>query len=129
MRITSTLLALATVTTASPITKRTTSNTATDIWPVSNFTVGCSPAACVYKFAVTRVAGPNNPGFNTTCTGNDFTSDWHPCADSSVSAKIVPKTYPEWEVDVCHKYDTADKMGWIEAFANATVEDGVEGVE
>ncbi|RAO70655.1 uncharacterized protein BHQ10_006667 [Talaromyces amestolkiae] len=118
------LMALVTLTTASPITKRTT-DTVTDSWPVSGFSVGCSPAACVYKFAVTRAAGPYNPGFNTTCEGNDYTSDWQSCGDSSVSAKIVPKTSPFWEVDVMHTYDTVNKEGWAQALANATVEDTV----
>jgi hypothetical protein len=119
------LMALATLTTASPITTKRTTDTATQSWPVSGFTVGCSPAACVYTFTVTRAAGSTNPGFNTTCEGNDSTSDWQKCAESSVSARIVPKTSPFWEVDVMHTYDTVDQDGWAQAWANATVENTV----
>lgn len=119
------LMAMATLTTASPISTKRTTDTATDSWPVSGFSVGCSPAACAYKFSVTRTAGTTSPGFNTTCEGSDYTSDWQACADSSVSAKIVPKTYPFWEVDVMHTYDTVNQEGWAQALANATVEDTV----
>ncbi|GAM40668.1 hypothetical protein TCE0_039r13193 [Talaromyces pinophilus] len=118
-------MAMATLTTASPISTKRTTDTATDSWPVSGFSVGCSPAACAYKFSVTRAAGTTNPGFNTTCEGSDYTSDWQACADSSISAKIVPKTYPFWEVDVMHTYVTVNQEGWAQALANATVEDTV----
>jgi hypothetical protein len=111
-----------TLATAMPVTsfKRSSSNTTT--WPVSGFSVGCSPAACVYNLAVTRASGPSNPGFNTTCTGNDYTSDYQACADDTVYARIVPET-GVWQVDVRHKYATDASGGFIEAWANATVDD------
>jgi hypothetical protein len=113
---------MSTLTTAVPLYKKSTSDTSN--WPVSGFTVGCSPAACVYNFTVSRAAGPSNPAFNTTCTGNDFTSDYTNCTDSTVSARIVPET-GVWQVDVLQKYATDDEGGFIEAWANATVDESV----
>ncbi|QKX64326.1 uncharacterized protein TRUGW13939_11500 [Talaromyces rugulosus] len=122
-----TLPLLAALATASPIMMRrsvdiTTSNTNTSIWPVSNFDVGCSPAACEYNFVVTRPAGPNNPGFNTTCTGNDLDKEYQACADKSVTAKMIPREYPVWEIDVKHSFENNNKAA-VNAFANGTTAD------
>lgn len=106
---------------ASPLMHKRQSNSTEDSWPVSGFTVGCSPAACEYSFVVTRAAGSGNPGFNTSCTGNDATDEWHTCADSSVSSRILAES-GLWQVDVQHEYSTGSAGGFIETWANATVE-------
>lgn len=116
------ILALTSLSAATPLYKKSTADT--DSWPVTGFTVGCSPAACVYNFTVTRASGPSNPGFNTTCGGDDYTSDYQACGDDTVSARIVPET-GVWQVDVLHKYATDNEGGFIEAWANATVEESV----
>lgn len=121
-----TLTLLAALATASPIRRSTpgvddtTSNTS--VWPVSHFDVGCSPAACEYNFVVTRAAGPHNPGFNTTCTGNDLDKEYQACADKSVTAKLIPRQYPTWEIDVKHSFEDGDKKATVNAFANGTTE-------
>jgi protein-tyrosine phosphatase len=122
-----TLPLLAALATASPVMMRravdiTTSNTNTSVWSVSNFDVGCSPAACEYNFVVARPAGPNNPGFNTTCTGNDLDKEYQACADKSVTAKMIPREYPLWEIDVKHSFEDSNKAA-VNAFANGTTAD------
>ncbi|OKL59173.1 hypothetical protein UA08_05830 [Talaromyces atroroseus] len=119
------LTSLATAIPVNPLSfkRATTPNTTT--WPVSNFTVGCSPAACVYNFSVWRASGPSNPGFNTTCIGDDATSDYQACGDETVYARIVPET-GVWQVDVRHKYATDQSGGFIEAWANGTVDDSTK---
>ncbi|CRG83226.1 hypothetical protein PISL3812_00577 [Talaromyces islandicus] len=111
---------LATLAAASPIMRRQPA-TNTSVWPVSNFEVGCSPAACEYSFIVTRAAGPSNPGFNTTCTGNDLDKDFQACDDKSVTARLVPHLYPEWEINVKHSFEGNNKAA-VHSFANGTTE-------
>lgn len=120
-----TLTLLAALASASPI-RRAVGTTAsnTNVWPVSGFNVGCSPAACEYNFVVTRAAGPSNPGFNTTCTGNDLDTEYASCADKSVAAKMIARQYPIWEIDVKHSFEGGDKKAAVNDFArgNGTTE-------
>ncbi|KAH8704272.1 hypothetical protein BGW36DRAFT_265117, partial [Talaromyces proteolyticus] len=115
-----TLSLLASVVSAGPIlrTRDVSTSINTTSWPVSNFDVGCSPEACEYAFTVTRPAGPNNPGFNTSCTGSDYKIEWQACDDKSVVAKLIPRTYPLWEVNVKHSFASGSSN--VDAFANGT---------
>lgn len=106
---------------ARSITQRQSTATDPDVWPVTGFTTGCSPAGCVFKFNVTRPASQYNPGFATSCNGTDVNGGYQVCLDPTVSANLVADTYPKWGVEVKHQYPTDGQGGFAEAFANATV--------
>lgn len=73
-------------------------------WHVSDFDTGCSPGGCTYKFHILGVETPNTPGFDTVCQGTDEQDGYKACDDKHVSAKLNPKTYPEWNVQVKHAW-------------------------
>ncbi|PYI08269.1 hypothetical protein BO78DRAFT_395878 [Aspergillus sclerotiicarbonarius CBS 121057] len=102
-------LALSTLglTSASPI-RRAESPALT--WHVSNFTTGCSPGGCTYNFNIFGIATANTPGFNTTCSGTDTTSDLTSCADPLVRSRVQPETYPQWNIRVEHAWTEPGDM-------------------
>lgn len=63
-------------------------------YTVTNFTTGCSPAACAYTFNISGTAAPSGLGgaFSTYCSGNDLQGKLVSCASSGVQANLVPET-------------------------------------
>jgi hypothetical protein len=106
---------------ATPITQRRSTAPDPNVWPVTGFTTGCSPAGCTFKFNVSRPASQYNPGFDTSCNGTDVNGGYQACLDQTVTANLIPDTYPKWGVEVKHKYPTDSEGGFAEAYANATV--------
>ncbi|GKZ40129.1 hypothetical protein AbraIFM66950_002499 [Aspergillus brasiliensis] len=92
-------------------------------WHVSNFTTGCSPAACTYSFNIYGVATANTPGFNATCTGssNSNSTTLAKCGNNSqVLSRMQPATYPEWNIRVEHAWTEPGDMEFY-AFGEANV--------
>jgi hypothetical protein len=106
---------------ATALKTRQSSNTSTDIWPVTGFETDCSQGGCVFRFVVSRAASQFNAGFNTSCNGTDVAGGYQLCKDKTVSANLIPQTYPLWGLEVKHMWATDNQGGFSEAYANATV--------
>ena len=97
-------------------------------WQVSNYTEGCSPAACVYNFNIAWGSGTSEPAFSTTCIGNGRTTDFQPCSayeDQYVSTKEISLVGGNLTVVVQHKWYDGEATYWVEG--NATISQGADG--
>jgi hypothetical protein len=97
-------------------------------WQVSNYTEGCSPAACVYNFNIAWGPTTSEPAFCTTCTGNDLATDFQPCdayENQYVSTKEIPLVGGNLMVVVQHKWYKGEATYWVEG--NATISQGPNG--
>ncbi|KAH6678481.1 hypothetical protein B0J14DRAFT_324220 [Halenospora varia] len=60
-------------------------------WSVTNYTEGCSPAGCAYKFSLSPTSTPEfEPKVATTCVGNDINGYYEACSDPAFSTYAVP---------------------------------------
>jgi hypothetical protein len=90
---TTSLLTILSAGLAAPTPQTTVTPGATVPWTITNYSDGCSPAACVYSF---NISSPNppptgfGPAFNTFCTGNDIQGKLVACEDPSVQSNVVP---------------------------------------
>ncbi|EAW14056.1 uncharacterized protein ACLA_070890 [Aspergillus clavatus NRRL 1] len=89
-------------------------------WHVSDFSTGCSPGGCVYRFNILGIAAPNTPGFNTTCNGTDVQEDYAFCQDKHIKANVIPLPYPLWKVDAIHAWFKSGAEFYAEGSANVT---------
>lgn len=94
-------------------------------WQVTGFDVGCSPGGCAYRFVISGHAYPNTPGFNTTCQGTDVAGDYQPCADKTVSANLIPRSYPLWTLQVRHRWSVDNFGGFSEEYGSANITSGM----
>ena len=97
-------------------------------WQVSNYSEGCSPAACVYNFSIAWAGGTSEPAFSTTCTGNDLATDFQACdpyENQYISTKEISLAGGNLTVVVQHKWYEGEATYWIEG--NATISQGADG--
>lgn len=73
-------------------------------WHATNFTVGCTPAACFYNFNVAAPGNKEVPSFNTTCASTDLKSGYAPCQNKNISSVLTPLAdgTDGWNVSVKH---------------------------
>ncbi|KAG0649115.1 hypothetical protein D0Z07_4164 [Hyphodiscus hymeniophilus] len=61
-------------------------------WTLSNFSVGCSPGGCEYRFNISshNSQGPL-PAFSTSCSGIEAGNDtYHACSDAQIQSLMRP---------------------------------------
>ncbi|PWY71632.1 hypothetical protein BO70DRAFT_355271 [Aspergillus heteromorphus CBS 117.55] len=73
-------------------------------WHVSNFHVFHASNNFNYTFNIYGVGTANTPGFNTTCTGSNATTDLTSCDDPLIKSRILSEQYPLWNVRVEHEW-------------------------
>jgi hypothetical protein len=123
-----TLTALLSTALAMPSTQASTRSPIPTAWQVSNYTEGCSPAACVYNFNIAWCSGTSEPAFSTTCGGNDLATDFQACdayEDQYISTKEILLGAGNLTVVVQHKWYDGDITYWIEG--NTTISLGPDG--
>ncbi|KAE8148439.1 hypothetical protein BDV25DRAFT_131216 [Aspergillus avenaceus] len=89
-------------------------------WHVSDFNTGCSPGGCTYDFNITGIASKNTPGFKTHCSGTSVQDDLVFCDDKHVKAKVAPRLYPAWTVQVQHAWLQGEAEFYAGGTANVT---------
>ncbi|PYH91346.1 hypothetical protein BO71DRAFT_51857 [Aspergillus ellipticus CBS 707.79] len=79
-------------------------------WHVSNFNTVHTAVGYNYTFNIYGVATQNTPGFNTTCTGSNATTDLAACADPLIKSRIQADPFPVWNVRVEHEWIKSGDM-------------------
>jgi hypothetical protein len=113
------LATILSTTNAAPAPQTTVTPGATIPWQVSNFELGCSPAACAYRFNISGPATADvGPAFATYCSGSDVQDEQVACADPGVKANLVSLGVPEGLVLYVNRYGPVGDEGV--ASGNAT---------
>ncbi|KAJ5463965.1 hypothetical protein N7475_007100 [Penicillium sp. IBT 31633x] len=95
-------IVLAGLSTALPATLQ--ANTITDdiIWSVSNFTIGCSPGGCAYRYDIVGSENGMTPEFRTHCSGIENARVL--CDNRNISTTVSSVGNPDWNVQVTHRW-------------------------
>jgi hypothetical protein len=109
---------------AAPTPQTTVTPDATVPWTITNYSDGCSPAACVYVFNISSPTG-FGPAFNTFCTGNDIQGKLVACEDPSVQSNVVPASGTDGILYIQRTFEEIDGTA-VEA-GNVTLVSGDSG--
>ena len=95
-------IVLAGLASARPANLQTKTITDDIIWGVSNFTIGCSPGGCAYRYDIVGRENTMTPKFRTNCSG--VTGERVLCDDKNITTIVSPAANPVWNVDVTHTW-------------------------